>query len=219
MTRLGERRGSLDSPLPGCDKFFTMTRDDAAEQFDFLMRGHVSALYRYAYRWTGDVDQAEDLVQEAMTRVFQELPQLLQIERVRPWVARVMYRIFIDNLRRTNRSPVIFVGRSGSTGAALEDEQEDIEAAADTWDPAELADQELDHERLASVWPRLHEQHRVVLSLHEIEGYSLEEMAAILEVPLGTAKSRVHRARQRLRELLTEGTKSPAPTCNSPETP
>ena len=219
MTRLGERRGSVDSPPPGCDKFFTMTRDAAAEQFDFLMRGHVSALYRYAYRWTGDVDQAEDLVQEAMTRVFQELPQLLQIERVRPWVARVMYRIFVDNLRRTHRSPVIFVGRSGATGAVLDDDDEDIEAAADTWDPADLADQALDHQRIAAVWPRLHEQHRVVLSLHEIEGYSLEEMAAILEVPLGTAKSRLHRARQRLRELLTEGTKSPAPTCNSPETP
>jgi RNA polymerase sigma-70 factor (ECF subfamily) len=195
-----------------------MTRDAAAEQFEFLMRGHVSALYRYAYRWTGDVDQAEELVQEAMTRVFQELPQLLQIERVRPWVARVMYRIFVDNLRRTNRSPVVFVGRSGSTGAVLDDEEEDIEGAADTWDPVELADQALDHERIAGVWPRLHEQHRVVLSLHEIEGYSLEEVAAILEVPLGTVKSRLNRARQRLRELLTDGTKSPAPTCNSPQT-
>jgi len=218
MTRSGERPGSLDSPPPGCDKFFTMTSDSAAEQFEFLMRGHVSALYRYAYRWTGDVDQAEDLVQEAMTRIFQELPQLLQIERIRPWAARVMYRIFVDNLRRTHRSPVVFVGRSGSTGAVLDDDEDDVEAVADTWDPAELAEQALSHQRIALVWPRLHEQHRVVLSLHEIEGYSLEEMAAILEIPLGTAKSRVHRARQRLRDLLTEGTKSPSPTCNSPET-
>jgi RNA polymerase sigma-70 factor (ECF subfamily) len=194
-----------------------MTRDSAAEQFEFLMRGHVSALYRYAYRWTADVDQAEDLVQEAMTRIFQELPQLLQIERIRPWAARVMYRIFVDNLRRTHRSPVIFVGRSGSTGA-LDDDEDDIEAAADTWDPAELAEQAITHQRLALVWPRLREQHRVVLSLHEIEGYSLEEVAVILEVPLGTAKSRVHRARHRLRELLTEGTKSSAETCNPPET-
>ncbi|MEO8065050.1 MAG: RNA polymerase sigma factor [Pseudomonadota bacterium] len=218
MTR-GEARGeSVDSPRPECDKFFTMTGDAAAEQFEFLMRGHIPALYRYAYRWTGDVDQAEDLVQEALTRVFQELPQLLQIERVRPWVARVMYRIFIDNLRRARRSPVIFVGRSGATGAVLEDEDEDNEAAADTWDPAELTDQALDHQRIAGVWPQLHEQHRVVLALYEIEGYSLEEVAAILEVPAGTVKSRLHRARHRLRELLTEGTKSAAPTCNSPET-
>jgi RNA polymerase sigma-70 factor (ECF subfamily) len=69
------------------------------------------------------------------------------------------------------------------------------------------------------VWPRLHEQHRVVLSLHEIEGYSLEEVSTIIEAPLGTAKSRLNRARQHLRALLTEGTDSSSPTCNPSETP
>jgi RNA polymerase sigma-70 factor (ECF subfamily) len=54
----------------------------------------------------------------------------------------------------------------------------------------------------------------VVLSLHEIEGYSLEEVAQIVEIPLGTAKSRLNRARNHLRELLTEGTNSTSPTCN-----
>lgn len=194
-----------------------MTSDASAQQFEFLMRAHVPALYRYAYRWTGDVDQAEDLVQDALTRVFQELPQLLQIERARPWVTRVMYRIFIDNLRRKHRSPVIFVGRSGTTGEEVDDEE--VEAQSDSWDPAELADQALDQERIAAAWPRLHEQHRVVLSLHEIEGYSLEEVASIIEVPLGTAKSRLHRARNHLRDILIEGTKTSHPTCNYPETP
>ena len=81
--------------------------DSNAEQFDFLVRAHVTALYRYAYRLTGDVDQAEDLVQEALTRMYLEMPQLLQIERLRPWAARVMYRIFVDGLRRTRRSPIV----------------------------------------------------------------------------------------------------------------
>jgi RNA polymerase sigma-70 factor (ECF subfamily) len=58
----------------------------------------------------------------------------------------------------------------------------------------------------------------VVLSLHEIEGYSLEEVAHIIEAPVGTAKSRLNRARRHLRELLTEGTQTPAATCNSAET-
>jgi RNA polymerase sigma-70 factor (ECF subfamily) len=58
----------------------------------------------------------------------------------------------------------------------------------------------------------------VVLSLHEIEGYSLEEVAHIIEVPLGTAKSRLNRARNRLRALLSDGTNSPDQTCNPPAT-
>lgn len=161
-----------------------------AEEFDQLMRGHVRSLYRYAYRWTGDVDQAEDLVQETLTRLFAEMPRLREVEAVRPWAARIMYRIFVDWLRRSDRSPVLFV------------DNEDIDAPDESQDPALLAEQALQQERIVDAWGRLLEQHRVVLSLHEIEGYSLEEVASIIEVPLGTTKSRLHRARQSLRDLL-----------------
>ena len=192
--------------------------DSSAAEFDLLLRGHVRPLYRYAYRWTGDVDQAEDLVQETLTRLYPDLPKLREIEQLRPWVARVMYRIFVDWLRRENRSPVVLAGRSGSTGEFLEDEEEDAEASDGSWNPEDLTERAFERERIEAAWAHLHKQHRVVLSLHEIEGYSLEEVAHIIEVPLGTAKSRLNRARNRLRELLTEGTNSPAPTCNPSET-
>jgi len=192
--------------------------DPSAEEFDQLLRGHVRPLYRYAYRWTGDVDQAEDLVQETLTRLYPELHRLREIEQLRPWVARVMYRIFVDWLRRANRSPVTFVGRSGSTGEFLEDDEEDDQAPDESWNPEALTERAFERERIEAAWTHLHEQHRVVLSLHEIEGYSLEEVAHIIEAPLGTAKSRLNRARNRLRELLTEGTNSSAPTCNHSET-
>ena len=188
--------------------------DDPAAEFDRLMRGHVRPLYRHAYRWTGDVDQAEDLVQETLTRLYGELPRLRSIEKLRPWAARVMYRIFVDGLRRANRSPVVFVGRSGATGTPFDDEEDDQQAADETWDPLALTEQAFERERLVAAWAHLHAQHRVVLSLHEIEGYSLEEVAQIVEIPLGTAKSRLNRARNHLRELLTEGTNSTSPTCN-----
>jgi RNA polymerase sigma-70 factor (ECF subfamily) len=184
-----------------------------AVEFDLLMRGHVRPLYRYAYRWTSDPDQAEDLVQETLTRLFADLDKLRHVEQVRPWAARIMYRIFVDQLRRARRSPVAFVGRSGSTGATLEEDEEDVDAADESWDPVALTEQALERERITAAWSQLNEQHRVVLSLHEIEGYSLEEVAVIVEVPLGTVKSRLNRARLRLRELLTEGTNPVAETC------
>lgn len=194
-----------------------MSESQAAE-FDLLMRGHVRPLYRYAYRWTGDVDLAEDLVQETLTRLYAEMPRLAEIELLRPWAARVMYRIFVDWLRRAHGSPVLFVGRSGTTGAVLDDDDdEEVEAADQAGNLEELTERAFERERIAAAWPRLHQQHRVVLSLHEIEGYSLEEVAHIIEVPLGTAKSRLHRARRHLRELLTEGTDSSAPTCSPTE--
>jgi RNA polymerase sigma factor (sigma-70 family) len=180
--------------------------DTSAADFDLLLRGHVRPLFRYAYRWTGDVDQAEDLVQETLTRLYLELPRLREIEQLRPWVARVMYRIFVDWLRRANRSPVAYVGRSGSTGEFVDDEEEDVQAPDESWNPETLTERAFERERIEAAWVQLHQQHRVVLSLHEIEGYSLEEVAQIIEVPVGTAKSRLNRARNRLRVLLTEGT-------------
>ncbi|HEU4778916.1 MAG TPA: RNA polymerase sigma factor [Steroidobacteraceae bacterium] len=192
--------------------------DSSAADFDRLLRGHVRPLYRYAYRWTGDVDQAEDLVQETLTRLYSELPRLREVEQLRPWVARVMYRIFVDWLRRANRSPVVYAGRSGSTGEFPEDEEEDDQAPDETWNPEALTERAFERERIEAAWAHLQKQHRVVLSLHEIEGYSLEEVAHIIDTPLGTAKSRLSRARNRLRQLLTEGTNSPAPTCIPPET-
>ena len=192
--------------------------DTSAADFDLLLRGHVRPLYRYAYRWTGDVDQAEDLVQEALTRAYLELPRLREIEQLRPWMARVMYRIFVDWLRRANRSPVTYAGRSGSTGEFSDDEEEDDQAPDETWNPETLTERAFERERIEAAWVHLQKQHRVVLSLHEIEGYSLEEVAQIIEMPVGTAKSRLSRARNRLRALLTEGTNLPALTCKPSET-
>ena len=68
--------------------------------------------------------------------------------------------------------------------------------------PLDLLEQEVTQERLLRAWERLGEEHRVVLAMHDIEDYTLPELAQIMEIPLGTLKSRLHRARARLRELL-----------------
>src|SRR5688500_17407927 len=80
----------------------------SAAEFERLLRPHVPALYRSAYRWTGAVDRAEDLVQELLVRLFPKLDELRGLDRIRPWALRVMYRIFIDQVRRERRSPVQF---------------------------------------------------------------------------------------------------------------
>jgi RNA polymerase sigma factor (sigma-70 family) len=172
---------------------------DAAE-FERLLRPHVPALYRSAYRWTGAVDRAEDLVQQLLLRLFPRLAELRALEQVRPWALRVMYRIFVDELRRTRASPVQFGADATDDGAGVEDE---------AWldpgpEPAELVEQQLTQERLLRVWEQLGEEHRAVLSMHDIEDYTLPELAQIMDIPLGTLKSRLHRARARLRALLAE---------------
>ncbi len=172
---------------------------DAAE-FERLLRPHVPALYRSAYRWTGAVDRAEDLVQQLLLRLFPRLAELRALEQVRPWALRVMYRRFVDELRRTRASPVQFGADVTDHGAGAEDE---------AWldpgpEPAELVEQQLIQERLLRAGEQRGEEHRAVLSMHDIEDYTLPELAQIMDIPLGTLKSRLHRARARLRALLAE---------------
>jgi len=173
--------------------------DDAAE-FDHLLREHVPALYRAAYRWTGAVDRAEDLVQELLVRLYPKLDELRGLERIRPWALRVMYRIFVDQLRRERSSPVQFSADSREDSS----EEEGPEFIDPTEGPAELLEQQLTQERVVAAWESLGAEHRVVLSMHDIEDYSLPELSQMMGVQIGTLKSRLHRARARLRELLAK---------------
>lgn len=171
---------------------------DAAAEFEALLREHVPALYRAAYRWTGAADRAEDLVQELLVRLYPKLDELRSLDRVRPWALRVMYRIFVDQVRRERSSPVQF-GADLSEDSGEEEGQEFIDPLDG---PAELLEQHLTQERVLAAWESLGEEHRVVLSMHDIEDYSLPELSEIMGVPIGTLKSRLHRARAKLREVL-----------------
>jgi RNA polymerase sigma factor (sigma-70 family) len=176
----------------------TQTHAKAAAEFDQLLREHVPALYRAAYRWTGAVDRAEDLVQELLVRLYPKLDELRALDRIRPWALRVMYRIFVDQIRRERNSPVQF-GAEAREDSGDEEGQEFIDPAEG---PAELLEQHLTQERVLAAWEALGAEHRVVLSMHDIEDYSLPELSQIMGVPIGTLKSRLHRARAKLRELL-----------------
>lgn len=173
--------------------------DVRAAEFDRLLRQHIPAFYRCAHRWTGTADRAEDLVQELLVRLYPRLDELRGLDRPRPWGMRVMYRIFVDQLRRERSSPVQFGTNAAGNPAVGDDE---VELADDSEEPGRLLEQQLTSERILAAWAQLAEEHRVVLSMHDIEGYTLIELSQIMSLPLGTLKSRLHRARAKLRELL-----------------
>jgi RNA polymerase sigma factor (sigma-70 family) len=176
-------------------------RPDPAEEFERLLRPLLPVFFRHAFRWTAARDQAEDLVQELLLRLYPRLDELARLDRVQPWALRVMYRIFVDQHRRASNSPVRPMHEFSAPG------ESDAEDPGNCFpdespQPPELLERELTGQRLAAAWALLGEDQRVVVSMHDIEGYRLEELSELLEVPVGTIKSRLHRARARLRELL-----------------
>lgn len=169
----------------------------AAADFQQLLRPHVDFLHRLAYRFTGAAADAEDLVQDTLIKLLPHTNEMRAVQQLRPWLARVLYRQFIDSLRRRGRSPLDAAAADESDGDPLAQ----LPAAGDG--PEDSFDHSLRQEHLLHALGQLAPEQRAVLTLHDVEGYRLEELEEVLETPLGTLKSRLHRARARLRGLLS----------------
>ena len=166
--------------------------------FDSLLRPHLDRLYRLAYRLAGSKAEADDLFQDVLLKAFARLDDLLGVREPGSWLCRVMYNHFIDNRRRFARARLVSVEESQLHGRSVESLPGDLDPVRD----AERLDNIMQLERALA---ELSDEHRLVVLLHDAEGYKLEEIQEITGVPLGTIKSRLHRARARLRELLAQG--------------
>lgn len=183
-------------------RFFNR-RATARDRFDALLRPHLELLYRMAYRWTGNQDQAEDLLQDVLVRLVDRLKEMEQVESLRPWLIRILYNRYVDDYRRQRRSP-IDTRYSGWDPDISEDEPAQEDPLAQAPDPERPSEREDQCRQLHQALSQLEPEQRDLVLLHDLEGYTAEEAAAILAIPLGTVKSRLHRARARLKQLLFE---------------
>jgi RNA polymerase sigma-70 factor (ECF subfamily) len=158
------------------------TGDRAA--LEQLLRDTYAPLRRYIIRLTG-ADLADDVLQETSLQIFRKLPYLREPAVFRPWAFRIASRIAFSQLKRARR------------WQPLDD---------DPPEPLTVFDRnlgELPDEAFLTLLDRVPPASRAVLVLHYLQDLSLEESAAILEIPLGTVKSRLHYGVATLRKHLT----------------
>ncbi|ABM61225.1 RNA polymerase sigma factor [Halorhodospira halophila] len=174
--------------------------------FETVIGRHLGSLYGFARRLCGDDAEAEELIQELLSRLYPRSHELLALDQPYPWLARSLHNLWVDRYRRRRARP------------PWEDQSQDDPHApytvAEPGDgPAELVEQALTRERLQRALDALPEAQRSVVILHYVEGFSLDEVAEISAVSKGTLKSRLARARDRLRRRLLDGTESGAGAC------
>ena len=170
--------------------------------FDALIKPHLDRLYRLSFRLAGNKAEAEDLFQDVLTKIFPRLDELIDVEEPGSWLCRVMYNQFIDDRRRYARQRLVAVSESSLPGKSLEELPGQLDPVVD----AERLDNIM---RLDRALSELSDEHRLVVLLHDSEGYKLSEIQEVTGTPIGTLKSRLHRARARLREILAaDGTES-----------
>ena len=171
---------------------FSIFKSTPEKRFSDLIRPHLKRLYHQAYRLTNNQDDAEDLVQDLLLRLYEKKIDLKSIEKPANWLLRSLYHQFIDNYRKKSRLPID--DRESKSDELIESIQGTQEA------PHLIHEQEISGQKLQEAIQQLNPDQQALISLHDIEGYSLPELSDILELPLGTLKSRLHRARYTLRE-------------------
>jgi RNA polymerase sigma-70 factor (ECF subfamily) len=167
------------------------------DAFGLLFHRHRDRLWAVALRTTGDPEEAADALQDALVAAFRRAESFRGDAAVTTWLHRIVVNACLDRLRR----------RKVRLADPLPDDLDDradrgSTMTADVVDPADVA---VDHERRDAVLAALDTlpvEQRAALVLVDMEGYSVEETAAMLECAPGTVKSRCSRGRARLLPLL-----------------
>ena len=164
-----------------------MDVDDAlAREFDALLIENSALAFRVAFSVLRHRQDAEDVAQEAFAKAHVRFKQLRDRQRFRSWLVRMVWRMALDHQRSERRRSARESEHGRSHGAWSSDGGVPNERAAMLWEAID----------------RLPEKLRQVIVLASIRGHDVAEVAALLQVPVGTVKSRLFLARQRLREHL-----------------
>lgn len=171
-------------------------RRQDAEAFARIVDAYQHRLFGFIKRMVPDVEEAMDIAQEVFIRAFQNIGKFDGRSSVRTWLFRIAHNLCIDRARRADRRPVDVRIDSGY------DENEVLELPDGRWDPQSLVlDEELQmlvENGIATMSEKL----RSVLVLHDREDMPYEDIASILNIPVGTVKSRLFLARAHLQNVL-----------------
>ena len=156
---------------------------------------HIDALYGYAVTLTRDQTEAEDLVQETYLRAVRAFGQLVPNSNLKSWLFVIMRNAWLNQVRHT---------RSGPRFIELDNEQEDLARWPDQLarDPHVVYLRKLERQEIREAIESLPSLYREIVVLRDIEGFSYQEIATLLDCPAGTVMSRLGRAREKLRRLL-----------------
>jgi len=175
-----------------------MDKSEKRIQFEKEIMGNLDSMYRYALHLARNPDDASDLVQETCVRALKAAGRFRSGTNARAWLFAIMKNIFL-NMRRAK-----------SSGEIPSDWTEDVETgdqrfSGSIWpQPFEIFLRDLMREDIERAMDQLSDDFRSVLVLCDVEGFSYAETAELLGIPVGTVRSRLHRARASLQSMLSQ---------------
>lgn len=171
------------------------------DAFEELVRIYQNKIYALCLQLSGSDSDAQDLAQEAFIRAFRALHSFRNEADFGTWLHRIAVNLWLNSRRKNSGKVFISLDEPyrDEEGGKAKREMPDMQA-----DPQRILETKEFHGLVRTALQDLSEEHRAVLVLREMEGYSYEEVSQILDCSLGTVKSRLNRAREAMRRKMSE---------------
>jgi RNA polymerase sigma-70 factor (ECF subfamily) len=160
---------------------------------------HINSMYNFAYRLTLDVDDAKDLLQDTYLKAYRFIESFQKGTNAKAWLFRILKNSFINDYRKKSKEPSKVDYQEVESYYNSEEVDRQI-----TPDLRVEALKDMIGDEISNALNALDVDFRTVIILCDLEGFKYEEMAKILDIPIGTVRSRLHRARNLLKEKLSE---------------
>lgn len=165
--------------------------------FDSEFMPHIDSMYNFGYRLTFDEDDSKDLVQDTYLKAYRFINSFEQGTNAKAWLFRILKNSFINDYRKKSKQP-----------AKVDYQEVETYYNSDDVDYGITSDLRVDSvkdmlgDEISNALNSLAVDFRTVIILCDLEGFTYEEMAKILDIPIGTVRSRLHRARNLLKDKL-----------------
>lgn len=179
--------------MHGNELLVRRARKGDADAFEALMAPHERKIYFLCLRMLGNREDALDCAQEAMLRIWRSMATYRGEAAFTTWMYRIATNACLDMLRRQKARPAVPLETFLETNVLASDDRDG---------PVEQAEASARKQAIEQGLARLSDTLRAAIVLRDVQGLSYEEISGVLDTPVGTVKSRINRARERLREIL-----------------
>ena len=179
------------------------TEKEKLKIFESEFMPQINSMYNFAFRLTLDEDDAKDLVQDTYLKAFRFISSFQQGTNAKAWLFRILKNSFINDFRKKSKEPSKVDYQDVETFYNSDDVDSDI-----TTDLRVESVQDMIGDEVSNALNSLPVDFRTVIILCDLEGFTYEEMAKILDIPIGTVRSRLHRARNILKDKLSSYAKT-----------
>ncbi len=190
-TKLRERK----KPVVTDEQLIARFQQGDVQAFDTLVRRYKDQLLNFVYRFVGNRSDAEDIVQETFLRVYKNKHYYKEIAKFSTWVYTIAGNLAKTELRRRKRHKIFSVSN-------FVNEERDYDIPDKEHSPERQVDGTIKEDIIQKAIEKLPPKFKEVIILRDVQGFAYEEISQILNIPLGTVKSRVNRGRLKLQDDL-----------------